>query len=799
MKLSRLLTSLVISCLLFAMIPPLQAHSSTVVTTPLAGWGDNVFGYTMESASFEWHELSTGTGRALSFSESANDAILRIDLDFPMYFFENRYDEAYVSVNGFLAFKDPGNLLLNVNSPIPNDDQPNGIVAPLWTDVYLKINEEYKGGKVFYYYYDGTGNEGPDRYMVLEWCRVFARGSGDNFLTFEMILYEKGDIIFSYNELPVDGMNTATVGIEDAEGVDGVQYQYNQESPGLSPNTSIAFYRPPDGPRVKAFPKYRGEFLSNRLVDFPITVRNTGTDPDTFNLTYEILGGNLPCSVSFHEDSTQLLLDNTGELPGGGDRNIILRIISDLNANVGDYLSVKVTATSTTDSSKQFDVWRDTAVPAQFGQAINDPVTGVNVLFSLPENQVIEQPTDKHLSTIPALINVSHYVYLLAWENAGDIEYMTQNYLSRYTSSLHKIRDNSGGDLIYTNDTLPVIAATDDGSKIGVLFIRKVNDAFRGENDNIIFALLDSSGNLLKEVNITNNGRYGSSQDIDIDFFNYPAMAVTSDNQFVISWEKTRWITADNDSKKATVDIYMAALDQDGNNIVPVKRLTDSETKNWYFHEPVLTSLHATIINADGKKVSVNKGAYLNFSVFDNTLTDEQRKTQPSYKLGHVKFNEETLYPEVQSSPNGDLYYRMLGDWSGTKPDAVELQEGTILFAWSDIESSQIKYSVIHTASSLQNFAYSDPVPLDSPVGLEPDYVSVTRGKDNEGVVTWGDRQKYLLFYSLVNCEDGRLATPPMMFDHGIIPNDYLSFNGNMASTPLSFRAVKNFIPLIGW
>ncbi len=125
----------------------------------------------------------------------------------------------------------------------------------------------------------------------------------------------------------------------------------------------------------------------------------------------------------------------------------------------------------------------------------------------------------------------------------------------------------------------------------------------------------------------------------------------------------------------------------------------------------------------------------------------------------------------------------------------MQLLNGDILLAWSNLTNNKISFSVVQTSRA--PYAYPAPTTLDNPTGLTPDYVSVTQDPAGNGVITWGDRQKDLLFYTLVS-SGGYTITPPMMFNRGIIPNEYASFNGNMASAPLDGTR-KNFVPLISW
>lgn len=772
MKKNHLFTALLLTCLMFSTAPPLAGRASNASAAPLGWSAGNSFGYILETGldfDSNWKEIRTD-GAPVDFSGQTDDAISApIALGFSMPFFEHSYDSVYVSTNGFLAFGDTAPRPVKHNAPIPVDDEPNNIAAPLWDDLVLTA-PPYTAGKV----YHQSGGDAPNRYMVIEWVGVLRFGSGNEaLLTFEVVLYENGDILFNYLDLPGETGSTATVGIEDAEGVDGVQYLYNQ--PGLAPNTSLAFRYPFSGPRMKAFPKYLGGFFSNQSVDFSITIRNTGTVEDAYNLAALAQEGELEAEISFRDAASLAALSDsngdgvvdTGPVAPGSDKEVVMRLIAGPGAPVGDYLFVEAAITSSVDPEQQFFVQRAAAIPAQFAHAINSAETGTNVLFSLPTNQILEQPTRTTLSTIPALVRVSRYVYLLGWERAAEgisnIEYVLLDYLSRYVSPLKTIRDNSLSTEEKWSDVSPVITNSAD-EQIGVLFIRKKSRLFGGSNENVIFALLDAGGNVRAERNITNNTSYGYSLDTGIDFFSYPALTTSSGNKFILSWENTRWVKVGETEKKAVVDIYMAVLDHNGNVLVSPTRLTESEVDNKHYHEPVLAATQ------DG-------GAYLVFSAYNNEIQQ--------YQLGDIKF----------SSSFNEEFRGLVDGWAGCKPDVLQLKSGNILLAWSNLETNQISYNVALTDT--QPYSYIHLVDLNTPTGLTADYVSVTQDPNGNGVITWGDRQKDFLFYTLVTSL-GNPITPAMMFNYGVIPDAAQFFNGNMASAPLD-GTVKNVIPLIGW
>ncbi len=785
---TKSLTSLLLVCLLFAMLPPLQVQSSTA-PAPLPSLVQDSFGYTFNSGyGMEWYELSGDAGTPLAFINS-DDGHATINLtDFEMAFYEKSYAQVEVSINGFLALEGFGNASTNINTILPEDNLPNAIVAPLWSDLLLNTSG-YADGQVFY----ATGVDAyGKKYLVVEWYKVLRRGGGfDLPLTFEAILHENGDIVFSYLTLP-GGIGKATVGIEDMDGVDGSQFtEDDPASPVIASGKSVAFHRPGPGLRVKALPRYRGAFLSNQSVDFEFTVCNTGTSADTYELEWAVTG-DLDPEITFYEaledgklgallpDADSDSFQETGVLQVGDRFQYIMRMITTASVDPGHFVSTDVTVKSVTDPSQEFTITRASAIPAQFAHAINNNKKEANVLFSLPENQVIEQPAPTSFTTIPSLARISHYLYMMAWQESTSIRFITMNYLSRFASTIRTYPKNPPAKQSW-RDALPVIANTTE-NKVGLLFVRRKTTDKLKVNENIWFGLMNTNGEVIKEVNITNNTLFGNGQDTYSDYFNYPAITVTYDNKFVLAWERIRRV-GDEGNNKVFIDIYMAVLDKDGNVLKAPTRLTrigdgtclesnpniyplclDSIGDKQDYHEPVLTSVNGG-------------GAYLMFSIYDNS--------EGKYKLGDMKFDGNL---DLDGPPG------LLPDWSGTKPDAVELTPGVVLFAWSNPVANQISYYIIRLNTGIEIIG---PRSLDTPTGLAADYVSVTKDPNGNGVITWGDRQKDFLFYTFITSA-GASLTEPMMFNYGYIPDTFQYFNGNMASAPLD-GTKKNFIPLIGW
>lgn len=227
----QILSLMALLALAFSLLPAPAVRAQGTSAVEQLG-----FGYTWQDINtYQWIEIKdTGTVVFIVDPDPENpsypDDIVTeapIPIGFPFPYFENQYSELYISTNGIIAFE-PLNNSYASNSLIPLDGLPNAIIAPLWSD--LKLWEVYSA--VYYQYF-------PDQYLVIEFYNVysFSRASSDETLTFELILYPNGDIDFVYADLNDIDLTTLTIGFEDAGGVDGYQWLYNQRP--LPANQSV--------------------------------------------------------------------------------------------------------------------------------------------------------------------------------------------------------------------------------------------------------------------------------------------------------------------------------------------------------------------------------------------------------------------------------------------------------------------------------------------------------------------------------------------------------------------------------
>jgi len=752
MSFKKTLKSLLVALIITGIIQPFCGYTDSQAAPLAVSVSNNYFGYILDDTlDFNANKIDIqATGTEITFSDTDDGISDPIDPGFPVKYYGSTYSEIYVSVNGFLSVgivPQSGTQ----NAHFPSQMQPDNLIGVFWDDLVLYTGDGDVQGRVYY----ATGGVAPNRYLVIEWANVKRYGDSGPQLTFEAVLYENGDIHLNYFTLNGD-LTGAAVGIEDMDGVDGVEYIYRE--PGLSSSFSVGFLYPPDGPRLKALPVYQSKFLINEVADYPVRILNTGTVADTYNLTYTTEGAG-DWEVRYFDESGAELTDtnadtvvDTGVIDASASKQIRLRITAPYEAAVGSYCLVSTVAESAADTSRKFNFKTQAAVPAAFVQAYNEDSTG-NVLFTTADYQEAEQTAEESITSLPALAQISDYKYLLAWDRGfadhTNIEYAILSSLTRTKVAEFVLFDNSdvsAGQL--KHDHSPAVAVAPDGT-IGLAFIRDKYDGIQWSSA-IHLVLLNQNGGIQSDHQITSL-LTGSS------YYDSPTITATRDNHFVLAWVK--------DSSSGDIrDIELAVVSSGGMEVKSPAQITSSQLDNFRFYEPVAASL----------TLRGDEDAFLVYTLFDN--------------------NTQTYYLQYTYLADGDDYTVSavtMGGVNGRNPDVVEMDSGNIVIAWTNENSSQISFSVLPYEP--------DPgftVDITTPIGRTMDYVSITAVQSGYGVLTWGDREESNLFYALIDGE-GNIHTPPMVFHSGDIPgdNDY-PLNGSMGSATMK-EPYKTYLPLL--
>lgn len=714
---------------LLVMPPDIYPPIETRGAFPQATGGPDDFGYTWDdSVQFSWIDATSGTNSGLQGDDQYTGPI---DIGFDFRFYENTYSQLYITTNGLVTFGEGAYQYSNL--PIPNPALPNNFIAVFWDDLCVNYGN-YNTGAVYY----KSGGIAPNRYFVVEWYQVSRLGSTD-LATFEVIIYENGDIVTQY--LSLSGyLQSATVGIEDDVGGTGLQYLYN--APGLSNNKAIRFYRPGPAARVKIWPLYQGRFTRPGAEEvFQIPVRNTGElGSDTYDLTPSsawaaTLYG--PNGITPLVDTDSDGVVDTGPVSQGETFTVTARIQTPLSASAGSYNFATLTVRSSLNISKSKTVTLQTAIPAPFAQVYRDDTDGAMSLYLVqPLAQSVQQATeDWHYGYTMAVAETPNsFAYFwnrYRWTGSvgtGEIEYVL---LDRYGNTVRGVSrlTNHSAAAMSTYD-YPVAVAVAPNGRIGVAWYRYLwNSSTSQYNYNIWFAILDSSGNVVYgPVNLTNNNAWGTWSDYNVPQLYSPRIAATGDNRFLIAWHREH-----QESSGWVEDIYYTVRDANGGTVKGVTRFTN-DTPGWDDgHNGVnLAPLTNNRIIMTWFRSGASGGVY--FAVFDSA--------------GNVVKNMTNLGMDGS------------GTWYAST-DVVQLPNGRIVVVW--VKDLQVRFAVLD--SNWNKVVWYTQ--LDNPIAPTGNcYVSVAADQANRAILTWMDYSwdnRRNLYYALVD-SNGSVLTPPILF-----------------------------------
>jgi hypothetical protein len=218
-------------------------------------------------------EASSFVDGTTQLTLTGDDVVQNVVLPFTFTYYGTGYSSVNVSTNGNLQFT--GTDATWVNGAIPTPGSPNNAIYPYFDDDYVDTVAPPGTGV-----YTASLGVAPNRQFVIEWRNIrYFDYSGR--VGFEVILNENGDVQTNYKDiLAGDGRemgNSATVGIENAAGTDGIQYAYNEGV--LSTGLSVRYYIPSAGPNQPPVANNDSD-TTNENTPKVINVLLNDSDPD---------------------------------------------------------------------------------------------------------------------------------------------------------------------------------------------------------------------------------------------------------------------------------------------------------------------------------------------------------------------------------------------------------------------------------------------------------------------------------------------------------------------------------------
>jgi len=190
-----------------------------ISTSPfLAEGGNDDFGNiwtdseSNDDYDYNWIEIPQNNLYTFPTNDNAGESI-PIGFEFPFY--GESYSSLIINPNGWVGFEDDNDGWDNTNIPSPS--APRSAIFGLWDDLN-PINEQcnqYCAGSVYTY--------GNSEYFVIHFDGVahWWTNFENSFYNFQIVIYPNGDIDINYDSLT--GNHDATIGIQNALGVDGIQ------------------------------------------------------------------------------------------------------------------------------------------------------------------------------------------------------------------------------------------------------------------------------------------------------------------------------------------------------------------------------------------------------------------------------------------------------------------------------------------------------------------------------------------------------------------------------------------------
>jgi hypothetical protein len=733
--------------------PPPPFGPEAILTTYTDEYGNQLD----DAISYAFEDIS-GSGNVLSLNP-ADNGTGDIPLTFNFKFYgQTNINLLHVSENGFITLNTlvVPLRLTQENKPLPTDSFPNNLVAPFWMDLGLDSGDSTS--KVLY----SIPNTG-DKRVIIQWNNL--KVSETQKVTFEAIIYETGVIYFVYKPITV-GSLSVSAGIEDADGLDGINYAIVD----LTSGKSVRITPPGAGEHVKARPQVQSGYINTTLARFMVTITNTttsGITNDRYTLsssiesTYPLGYG---WTVEFFDASCTNQITSFGPLAKGSSAVMCVQVTAGNVIQVGYHARIRIDLVSNANPNVYTKVYLQVAVSAAFTQLYRDGASSLKLDLTTPklgEITIVESAFvgNNHMAFTMLWPNE----YMAAWRNGNYIQYRLFRRYAGSFSSLHQIpggQQNAGHPINYS----PAIAATEDGH-IGVLYLNNIYRVVNvsGEdhlqvNSNVNFALLDREGTLLSG--------YPKAMTSNIEWFDIkvggdkpqylrPTLTWLDSDRFFLAWQKnyTEYDLIEYKVFTTTGETPLSSevlgWDDTHRHVYPMTlRLRDG-------------NILVAFVNYSGVGIPAWPVSYTVLDASGDTVKDV------------------TAIPAIPET-------------KGYQIDVEQMSDGTIIFAWSNLINSKIAYAAL---------AEDYVTLLQAPTDLDyfdfqthTNYrrmssASVTHDAEGHAIITWQDFDwQEQLYYAMLG-PTGVLLTQSMLYRRvgSTYPLSQISTN-NLGNAPLAIE-----------
>ncbi|TKJ42429.1 hypothetical protein CEE37_01740 [candidate division LCP-89 bacterium B3_LCP] len=207
-----------------------------------------------EFPEYNWVEIcpdSGGPGTLVPFI--SDEQVFHFELPFTFGYYGAQYDSFTVAANGWVGMGVVGPDDYS-NSGIPNADGPRCMIASYWEDLSPQRNNS---GGVWTWYDDA------ENLLIIEYNHIEQYAPEGNFETFQTVLYDPshyptftgdGRIKVQYKDMSNSSTGEGTVGIENHDQTDGIQYffdgSYDEHASSIVNESAILYTTPMSIPQM---------------------------------------------------------------------------------------------------------------------------------------------------------------------------------------------------------------------------------------------------------------------------------------------------------------------------------------------------------------------------------------------------------------------------------------------------------------------------------------------------------------------------------------------------------------------
>ena len=237
-----------------AMSPAIVTLAGAGTPALLSAGGPDATGYMwysnldVEGPAFAWIDTVGATDAGIA---NGDDYRGTIDLPFEIRFYNNLYTQITATTNGWIGMGPSTGYSSSywTNTTLPSTTLPDNIIAPLWDDFKAGDSPGSTSSAHGTIQYKTMGTA-PDRQFVVIFDEI-VRGTYDtDYFSFEVI-FDEATSDFTIQYLDVTGNSSAdngvggTIGIENADATDALEYSYNGTPQLIYDGMAIKFVTPP--------------------------------------------------------------------------------------------------------------------------------------------------------------------------------------------------------------------------------------------------------------------------------------------------------------------------------------------------------------------------------------------------------------------------------------------------------------------------------------------------------------------------------------------------------------------------